>query len=340
MALDFIYRISKPFLLNIDAETSHSVAISALRWLGPSISNRLHIDEVRLCGLNFKNRLGLAAGFDKDGAALIGLSRLGFGFLEIGTVTPRPQPGNPRPRLIRVKKEQGVINRLGFNNHGVEHLREVLLEEKIQILIPIGVNIGKNAMTPNSQAAEDYKHCMDHLVDIADFVTINISSPNTQELRDLADPHQIRDFLAELVEHRNHLSMHYRELPLFVKIAPDGTDDEIAQVSEIIERTGCNGIIATNTTVRRDNIDEKYAPEAGGLSGKPLFERAVKVVATVRDAVSESFPIIGVGGISSPDEALTMLNAGANLIQLYTAMIYQGPGIVEKIGSRLASEDF
>ena len=337
MLLDTLYRCIRPLLFLLDAERSHSVALRSLRVLAPLIGNHLHVEQVQLLGLHFKNRVGLAAGFDKDGDTLVGVSKLGFGFVEIGSVTRRPQTGNPTPRLFRVKEQQAIINRLGFNSKGVEHVCKVLEAQKNKIFIPIGINVGRNADTPNSSALLDIEYCLAKLKDIADFITINISSPNTTNLRDLGRLDQVDEFLAGIVGIRNEISMDFRAIPLLVKISPDDSDSHIAELSRRIQGSGCDGIIATNTTVDRSEVSDVYAEEIGGLSGKPLLDRSLEVVKIIREAVGPVFPVIGVGGISSKEDAQKMLTAGADLVQLYTALVYQGPGLVTKIAKGLAT---
>lgn len=332
MFLDGLYRLAKPILFSLDAETSHSVALQTLRVCGPLMSNRVTSNEVTIAGITFKNKVGLAAGFDKDGIALRGLAKLGFGFLEVGTVTRVPQTGNPKPRMIRIPKSNAIINRMGFNNRGVEEVCTSIAGHKSRIQIPIGVNIGRSATTSNVNAIEDYEFCLDRAKNVADYITVNISSPNTVGLRDLSDLDYVEDFLNRLIQCRDALARNAKRLAIFVKISPDGEPSEIALLSKKIRDSGGDGIIATNTTIGRDHIDVSYSDEKGGLSGNPLFELACQTVEIVRNSVGTDFPIIGVGGIDSPTKATSMLNAGANLLQIYTSLIYQGPALVRQLG--------
>lgn len=331
MFLDGVYSLAKPILFSLDAETSHSVALQTLRVCGPFMSNRLDLNEVTVAGLTFKNRVGLAAGFDKDGIALLGLAKLGFGFLEVGTVTRVAQIGNPKPRMTRISESNAIINRMGFNNRGVEDVCSSIADVKSRIEIPIGVNIGRSATTSNVDAIGDYEFCLDRAKDVADYITVNISSPNTVGLRELSDLEYVDKFLTRLIQCRDELSSDMKTLPIFVKVSPDDEPSVIKQLSTSIRDAGCDGIIATNTTIRRDYIDARYADEEGGLSGEPLFQMACKTIEIVRDSVGADFPIIGVGGVDTPSKAEAMLNAGANLLQIYTSLIYRGPALVRQL---------
>ena len=331
MFLDGLYRLAKPILFSLDAETSHSVALQTLRVCGPFMHNRLNLNEVTIAGITFKNRVGLAAGFDKDGVALLGLAKLGFGFLEVGTVTRVAQIGNPKPRMTRIPDSNAIINRMGFNNRGVEDVCSSIAGIKSRIEIPIGVNIGRSATTSSVDAIGDYEFCLDRAKDVADYITVNISSPNTVGLRELSDLEYVDKFLTRLIQCRDELSSDMKKLPIFVKVSPDDEPSVIKQLSTSIRDAGCDGIIATNTTIRRDYIDASYADEEGGLSGEPLFQMACKTIEIVRDSVGVDFPIIGVGGVDTPAKAEAMLNAGANLLQIYTSLIYQGPALVRQL---------
>lgn len=337
MFLDGLYRFAKPILFSLDAETSHSVALQTLRVCGPLMSNRLDLNEVTIAGIAFKNKVGLAAGFDKDGIALLGLAKLGFGFLEVGTVTRVPQSGNPRPRMMRIPESNAIINRLGFNNRGVEDVCTSIARCKSRVEIPIGVNIGRSATTSNADAISDYEYCLNCAKDVADYITVNISSPNTVGLRELSDLENVGNFLDRLIQCRDEISRDAKKLPIFVKISPDDEPKAITQVSKSIRDAGCDGIIASNTTIRRDFIDASYSDEKGGLSGEPLFQIACKTIEIVRNSVGTDFPIIGVGGVDSPAKAVSMLNAGANLLQLYTSLIYEGPALVGQISRAIAT---
>ena len=287
---------------------------------------------IELAGLKFANRVGLAAGFDKNGEAIVGLTRLGFGFIEIGGVTPRAQPGNPKPRLYRLANYGAVINRMGFNNDGVESVRERL--ERAPMIDPtlLGVNLGINRDTPLDRAAADYQKCIRSLCDVADYFTINISSPNTPNLRDLQRDERLGVTLKSVIMERDRrIGEIERPLPIFVKISPDLDAAITRELALRVRDARCDGLIASNTTTDRSAIHHRHAAEQGGLSGRPLFERALRSVGIVREAVGPNFPIIGVGGISSATDAIAMREAGADLIQLYTALIYRGPALVKEL---------
>lgn len=291
---------------------------------------------IELAGLRFANRVGLAAGFDKNGEAVVGLSRLGFGFIEIGGVTPRAQPGSPKPRLFRLASYGAVINRMGFNSNGVERVRECL--EQSQTIRPtlLGINLGVNRDTPIEEAAEDYRQCLRSLWDLADYFTVNVSSPNTPGLRDLQHNDLLDVTLKSVLTERDRLiGMHDRSLPVFVKISPDQDASSSRELAIRVREAGCDGLIATNTTTDRTAIRHRHAGEEGGLSGRPLFKRALQTVRNVREAVGPDFPIIGVGGISSASDAIAMQEAGADLIQLYSALVYRGPKLVEELVAAL-----
>ncbi len=287
--------------------------------------------------LKCKNRVGLAAGFDKDGLAIEGLSQLGFGFLEFGAVTPRLQPGNPQPRIFRLKDELALINRLGFNNNGVDALAEKLDLARNSVKIPIGVNIGKNTDTSNADAVTDYVYCFNRVKSVSDFVTVNISSPNTSQLRDLQTDESIVRLLGALVGARDaHFAQSSCYVSLFVKISPDIGDDEIVTLCQRIKEVGSDGIVATNTTTERPAIRDRRRDEEGGLSGKPLFPLALRTVRTVRSVVGPDFPVIGCGGVWDAESATQMTEAGADLVQLYTALIFRGPRCIAEVAAALA----
>lgn len=285
-------------------------------------------------GLTFTNPVGLAAGFDKEAELVDEIADLGFGFVEIGTVTPLAQPGNPKPRLFRLPEDEALINRMGFNNQGVEAAAIRLKKRKKKILV--GGNIGKNKTTPNEDAVKDYEICFEKLYDLVDFFIVNVSSPNTPDLRELQEKEPLKKIL-------NHLQTLTKSRPtpkpIFVKIAPDLSDQQLDEVVEIVKETEAAGIVATNTTIRRENL--RTYPERvrklgeGGLSGKPLRERSTQIVAYLRQKLGPDIPIIGVGGIHSPQDALEKLKAGASLIELYTGFIYEGPALVKRIKKHL-----
>lgn len=293
----------------------------------------------QLMGLHFPNPVGLAAGFDKDGKYYKNLQHLGFGFLELGTVTPRPQEGNPKPRLFRLKKDKAVINRMGFNNDGVEALKK-RLKEKGDFPLIIGGNIGKNKDTPNENAVDDYLYCMRELHDVVDYFTVNMSSPNTPNLRELQDKEPLRKILLKLLEYNNSTA---QSKPILLKIAPDLSEGQLRDIAEIVNELSLDGIIATNTTISRDglktNKSEINSIGNGGLSGAPLTQRSLEVVKTMRSLLGSDTVIIGVGGIMNGNDAAKMIKAGADLVQVYSGLIYKGPGLVREILNELKVEN-
>ena len=291
-------------------------------------------------GLKFTNPVGLAAGFDKNGEFIAEMANLGFGFIEVGTVTPLPQPGNPLPRMFRLPYDNGLINRMGFNNLGVNSLAENIAQFRknakgYQNELIIGGNIGKNKNTPNEEAVNDYVICFDRLFDVVDYFVVNVSSPNTPGLRALQEKGPLTNLLNTL-QQRNLKNEVTR--PILLKIAPDLTNEQLDDIVEIVQQTGIAGVIATNTTISRDGLlsPDQLKNEAGGLSGKPLSKRSTEVIAYLFKRSKGAFPIIGVGGIHSPEDALEKINAGASLVQLYTGFIYEGPGLISRINRKLA----
>ena len=337
-----LYRAVRPLLFALDPERAHGLSLKSLDVLArlgaasfvacaaPSV-------PVRVMGLDFPNPVGLAAGLDKDGEHIDGLAALGFGFLEVGAVTPRPQPGNPRPRLFRIPEAGALINRLGFNNRGVDVLAENLRRSRYRGIL--GVNVGRNFDTPNERAADDYVACLRHVYPYASFVTANVSSPNTKDLRSLQQPGGLDALLAALTAERDALAKRYgNRVPLAVKIAPDIDDAGIEAIADRVGARGIDAVIATNTTVSREGVEHlPTSREPGGLSGAPLKTLATAVVARLRRLLPERVVIIGVGGIASAADAREKLDAGANLVQLYTALVYRGPGLVGEIVRGLAS---
>jgi dihydroorotate dehydrogenase len=337
-----MYRIIKPVFFQFDPEKVHHFVVKRLKWfndyfpLGKTIlrsSFDVNIKglEREVFGIKFKNPVGLAAGFDKNGEYIEALSNLGFGFIEVGTVTPMPQPGNDKPRMFRLEEDQAIINRMGFNNKGVDTLAERLrILKKKDSSIVIGGNIGKNKTTPNEEAVNDYIKCFDRLFDVVDYFVVNVSSPNTPGLRELQEKEPLTNLLKTLQERnlKNGVSR-----PILLKIAPDLTNDQLNDIVEIVQTTGIAGVIATNTTIDRNGLytSETITKETGGLSGKPLTNRSTEVIRYLSQQSKGSFPIIGVGGIHSPEDAKEKLEAGASLIQLYTGFIYEGPGIIKRI---------
>jgi len=336
-------RLVKPLLFTFSPEKAHRIAMTALEasvrvpllptWMS---GYRKELDRpVNIAGLLFPNRLGLAAGFDKDGRHIHALGELGFGFLEMGTVTPLPQPGNPRPRLFRLPTDEALINRMGFNNEGVQKAVERLsaLQERRYIL---GANIGKNKVTPNEDAVSDYLKSFNALYPWVDYFAVNVSSPNTPGLRELQEKEPLRRILGAIQEAN---ATYPRMRPVFLKIAPDLNDAQLKDVAELVQEMKIAGIIATNTTIDRSGLHtgEKRLDEIGngGLSGAPLRERATEVIRTLRNALGPDSAIIGVGGIGSGGDAIEKLDAGADLVQIYTGFIYRGPAIVGEILSAL-----
>jgi dihydroorotate dehydrogenase len=333
-----MYALLKVFLFRMDPERAHQftmrwfmrlLAIPGIRAL---VRAMFRVDRPELhrkvAGLTFRNPVGLAAGFDKDGRYLRAMAELGFSHIEVGTVTPRPQPGNPKPRLFRLVRSHALINRMGFNNEGVEALAGRLAGGKPDGLI-VGANIGKNKDTPNEQAASDYLACFDRLYGLVDYFTVNVSSPNTPGLRELQDKEPLTRLLSAL-QARNP-----DRVPVFLKIAPDLTDQQLDEIVDIVCDTGIAGVIATNTTISREGLAEPRADidaiGAGGLSGAPLLARSTAVVAYLHARSEGRFAVIGVGGIDSPDAARAHLDAGADLVQVYSGLVYAGPGLVRRI---------
>ena len=331
------YSIFRPILFALDPERAHHAAFAALDaqaalglarvWAGQLPPPK----PIQVMGLSFPNRVGLAAGLDKDAKHLRGLSQLGFGFIEVGTLTPKPQPGNPMPRMFRLPEYEGLINRLGFNNGGVDEAVKRLTARDIDV--PVGVNIGKNAVTPIENAVDDYLIAMRAVYATADYIAINISSPNTKNLRDLQAPDSVAALVARIVRQGEALTQSSgKRKPIAVKIAPDLDHAMVGNVVSAIIDAGADAIISSNTTISRDGVTgHAYAAEAGGLSGAPLTQRADAMLAKVVKAAASRVPIIGVGGIMSVADAKRKLDIGANLIQIYTGMLYRGPGFVGEL---------
>jgi dihydroorotate dehydrogenase len=334
----------RPLLFLVDAEKIHHFVFRTLKFKGkiPGIRPLLTAIfsyehpylEKTILGITFKNPVGLAAGFDKDGKLIDELGTLGFGFVEIGTLTPLPQTGNDKPRLFRLPADAALINRMGFNNEGVRAAIRRLKKRRTNVVI--GGNIGKNKLTPNEKATEDYAACFEQLFPYVNYFVLNISSPNTPGLRELQDKEPLR----KLLLHIKHLSASkpiYK--PILLKIAPDLVDTQLDDIIDILKETKLDGIIATNTTISRSGLktprEEIQAIGAGGLSGKPLTERSTNVIRYLRSKLGPDFPIIGVGGIMSPEDALEKLKSGADLIQIYTGFIYEGPGFVKRINKKI-----
>lgn len=333
-----MYAPLRALLFAMDPEASHRLALAGLSAYGrlPGSLGPLPGRPRRLMGLEFANPVGLAAGLDKDAVAVEGLARLGFGFVEVGTVTPRPQPGNPRPRLFRLPESRALINRMGFNNAGVEamSLRLEALRRRNRLgATLLGVNVGKNKDTPLTEAADDYHRCMVAVYRYADYLTLNLSSPNTPGLRTLQSEESLVPLLDRITETRERLSAeHGRQVPVLVKIAPDLAEADVDIVAAAVERCGIDGVIATNTTVARPGVAQHpLASEAGGLSGAPLAPASLATVSRLRAALADTVPIIGVGGIMDAAGGRAMLEHGADLLQIYTGFIYRGPALVREL---------
>lgn len=337
-----MYSLAREILFRLNPESSHDLALD---WLGvgerlkllPLFAKNIPQDPVSVMGIQFPNRVGLAAGLDKNGDYFNALGQLGFGFVEIGTITPKPQPGNPKPRMFRLQEHKAIINRMGFNNKGVAHLVERVKQKRYQGVL--GINIGKNKDTAEENALSDYLICLEAVYAYADYVTVNISSPNTPGLRKLQFGESLAKLIHGVKEKRAELSQtHEKTVPIAVKIAPDMTDDEIKSVADTLAQAEVDAIIATNTTVDRQAVDgHAHAQEAGGLSGKPVREKSTHVIATIHNHLNGALPIIGVGGILSGEDAQEKIQAGASLVQLYSGFIYQGPQLIADASNSLAA---
>ena len=346
------YALTRPFLFGMDAEAAHELTMGMLArgqhtpmqwaWCNETVD-----DPIELAGLTFPNRVGMAAGLDKNARCIDALGAMGFGFVEVGTVTPKGQPGNPRPRMFRLPEARALINRLGFNNdgldvfiHNVQQAQFRTQKRKHPMLL--GLNIGKNASTPIENATSDYLTCLEGVYPHADYVTVNISSPNTQNLRALQSDAALDALLGTIAERRETLAQRHtqsdgkgatkaRRVPIFVKIAPDLDEAQVSVIAATLQRHGMDGVIATNTTISREAVKGlPHANELGGLSGAPVLEASNQVIRQLRAALGSRFPIIGVGGILSAEDALSKIRAGADVVQIYTGLIYEGPELVVK----------
>ncbi len=327
-----LYTLARTALFRLDPERAHDLALRSLSAMGRAAGllgpGAGHGEARRVMGLDFPNPVGVAAGLDKNAQYVDALAALGFGFVEVGTVTPRPQPGNPRPRLFRLESHQALVNRMGFNNDGVDQLLRNL--ERARFRGVLGINIGKNFDTPLERAADDYLACLEAVYERASYVTVNVSSPNTRGLRSLQSGPRLAELLAALAERREALAArHGARRALLLKVAPDLDDAEVEAIAEAALAHGIDGLIATNTTVSRDGVaDDPRAGEAGGLSGAPLFPRSTRILARFASALAGRIPLVGVGGILSGADARAKAQAGASLVQVYTGFVYRGPALV------------
>lgn len=327
----------RPCIFKLDPEQAHNLIMGGMKLCGKNslltslIAQKVEARPCRVMGIDFPNPVGLAAGLDKDGEAIDAFAALGFGFIEVGTVTPKPQPGNDKPRLFRVIPAEGIINRMGFNNKGVDNLIENIKKSNYKGVL--GINIGKNKVTPIENSVDDYLYCLDRVYQYASYVTINISSPNTPNLRSLQLGSALEELVKALKTRQEELSkLHNKYVPIAIKIAPDLTDEELANICRIFLENKVDGIIATNTTLDREMIrDMPHVTEAGGLSGRPEFEKSTEVLKKINQIIAGRIPIIGVGGIDSPLAARAKLNNGAELIQIYSGFIFKGPKLIQEI---------
>jgi dihydroorotate dehydrogenase len=334
------YALARPFLFRLDAEAAHDLTMNLLaRGQGTPLqwawSQTMVSDPIELAGLQFPNRVGMAAGLDKNARCIDALSAMGFGFVEVGTVTPKPQPGNPQPRMFRIPQAKALINRLGFNNQGLETFVANVRQSKCRAQgkpMLLGLNIGKNALTPIEEATSDYLIALEGVYPHADYVTVNISSPNTKNLRALQSDDALDGLLGAIAVRREQLAAQQgRRVPLFVKIAPDLDADQVAVIAATLLRHGMDGVIATNTTIQREAVQGMpHADEAGGLSGAPVRAASNHVIRLLRAALGAKFPIIGVGGIMSANDAVEKIRAGADVVQIYSGLIYEGPALVQR----------
>ena len=335
------YALARPFLFGLDAETAHDITMAGLTAtqgtpLTWAYCNGRIDDPITLAGLKFPNRIGMAAGLDKNARAIDGLGAMGFGFVEVGTVTPLAQPGNPKPRMFRLPAAKALINRLGFNNEGLDAFLANVQKAKFRSAnaanpMLLGLNIGKNAATPIENATDDYLICLRGVYPHADYVTVNISSPNTKNLRALQSDEALDALLGAIAAERTVLKQkHGKSVPIFVKIAPDLDESQVEVIALTLKKHGMDGVVATNTTLSREAVKGlPHADEAGGLSGAPVLQASNQVIRQLRSALGKDFPIIGVGGVMSAADAVSKIEAGADVVQIYTGLIYKGPDLVK-----------
>jgi dihydroorotate dehydrogenase len=338
-----LYGLARPLLFQLEPERAHELALRELDraarcGLLPLLAGTPVDDPVEVMGLRLRNRIGLAAGLDKNAAHVQALAALGFGFLELGTVTPRPQPGNARPRMFRLPQRDALINRLGFNNEGLAAFARNIAAARVPVVV--GANIGKNASTPLEHALDDYRACLEGVYPLVDYVTVNVSSPNTSQLRQLQGGDELDRILGGLAQARERLAAeHRRRVPMVLKIAPDLDEAQITVIAEALQRHGLDAVIATNTTTARDAVAGlPHAQESGGLSGAPVFEASNRVIRLLRERLPASFPIIGSGGVMSAEHARAKIVAGATVVQVYTGLIYRGPALVRECARALARQ--
>ncbi len=340
--IDALYPIARSCLFRLNAETAHHLSLYGLRMaektklLGLLSPEDEFVSPVELMGLKFPNRVGLAAGLDKEGSVIDGLGRLGFGFVEIGTITPKPQAGNDKPRLFRLIQHEAIINRMGFNNPGIKAGVENVSRSKSFGGV-VGFNIGKNKVTPNEDAADDYLICLREAYEVADYIAVNLSSPNTPGLRDLQGAEASARLLEVLKAEQAKLEIqHGKKVPLLFKVAPDLDEEHIRDLSRVFVDGGLDGLIATNTTLDRDAVSgHRFADQAGGLSGRPVLKKSTEALRAFSSHLGGKIPIIGVGGISSVEDAREKIDAGADLVQIYTSFVYQGPRLVRELAREL-----
>jgi len=334
------YSAIRKVLFQFDAEKIHELTITSLKKTGATPLNNFYKQTmvnkpVTVMGIKFPNPVGLAAGLDKNGECIRAFDAMGFGFIEVGTVTPRPQPGNDKPRIFRLESANAIINRMGFNNKGVDYL--VNQVQKANFKGVLGINIGKNKDTPEENAKDDYLYCMRKVYNFASYITINISSPNTPGLRSLQYGDALNELLSSLKAQQKILADQYHKyVPIAVKIAPDLSKDEVVSIAQCLVSNKIDGVIATNTTLSREGVENlKHGNEQGGLSGQPVKDKSTQVIKLLSETLAGELPIIGVGGIASADDAKEKMAAGANLVQIYTGFIYQGPNLIKKIVNAL-----
>ena len=334
-----MYNLFRPFLFRLDPERAHALTLQALRITGNIFPSRKLLElfyktpfkPVTVFGLTFKNPIGLAAGYDKDGVAIRGLAALGFGHVEVGTVTPKPQPGNPSPRVFRLVEDDAVINRMGFPSRGMEYLEQQLSRGSNWNTV-LGVNLGKNKETPNEEAVLDYLALLKRFATYADYLTINVSSPNTVGLRSLQGREALEGLLTQLHQQRLVEQDKYKKrIPILVKLAPDLSDAELGDALEAILNTNMDGVIVTNTTLSREGLKSRYREETGGLSGTPLTVKSEAVLNHILKLVNGNIPVVSAGGVMNPEDAKRRLDMGAALVQVYTGLVYRGPGLVKEI---------